>query len=62
MIIKDYHVICDICGTLLGNYGQYKPTHTKLRADGIKIVFNNGKAHTICAECFNNLPKKLDKI
>lgn len=58
MIIKIYHVVCDICGNPLGYYSQYKPTPTKLRADGIKIVINNGKAQTICAGCYNKLEKK----
>lgn len=58
MIVKSYAVYCDICEKPLGCYYNYKPTPTKLRADGIKIIFNNGKAQTICAECFNKLEKK----
>ncbi len=53
MIVKTYAVYCDICEKPLGCYYNYKPTPTKLRADGTKIIFNNGKAQTICAECYN---------
>lgn len=58
MIIKSYAVYCDICEKPLGCYYNYKPTTTKLRAEGIKIVINNGKAQTICDECFNKFNKK----
>lgn len=58
MIIKSYAVYCDICEKPLGFYCNYKPTPTKLRAEGIKIVINNGNAQTICAGCYNKLAKK----
>lgn len=58
MIVKAYSVYCDVCEKPLGCYYGYKPTFTKLRNDGIKVLINNGKAQTICADCFNKLPKK----
>lgn len=58
MVVKSYSVYCDICGKPLGCYYGYKPTLTKLRNDGIKVMINNGKAQTWCAECFNKLHKK----
>ena len=58
MIVKSYAVYCDLCERPLGCYYNYKPTATKLRAEGIKIVINNGKAQTLCAGCYNKLEKK----
>lgn len=58
MIIKSYAVYCDICEKPLGCYYNYKPTATQLRAEGIKIIINNGKAQTLCAECYKKLEKK----
>lgn len=54
MTIKSYDVICDYCGEHLGRYPQYAPTATKLRADGIKVVFNNGKARHLCIKCYKS--------
>jgi len=58
MIVKSYGVYCDICEKPLGCYYNYKPSPTKLRSDGIKIVFNNGKMRVFCAKCFKELPIK----
>lgn len=52
MIIKSYSVYCDICDKPLGCYYCYKPAYTKLRAEGIKVLINNGKAQTLCQKCF----------
>lgn len=54
MTIKSYDVVCDYCGEHLGRYHQYAPTATKLRADGIKVVFNNGKARHLCTKCYKS--------
>ena len=52
MIVKSYSVYCDICDKPLGCYYGYKPSYTKLRAEGIKVLINNGKAQTLCQKCF----------
>lgn len=57
MIVKNYDVFCDLCNKLLATYLEYKPTPTKLRQDGMKIVFNNGKIHIFCADCFKVIHK-----
>lgn len=58
MTIKTYDVICDYCEEHLGRYHHYAPTPTKLRADGIKVVFCNGKQRHLCAKCFKKYLKE----
>ncbi len=55
MIQKWYEVSCDICGIALNHYIALKPTPTKLRHDGIKVIINNGKVHTYCEECYKKI-------
>lgn len=53
MIVKSYSVYCDICDKSLVCFYGYKPSYTKLRAEGIKVIINNGNAQTLCQKCSN---------
>mgnify|MGYP000738966015 CR=1 FL=1 len=57
MTHKIYDAYCDGCGKGLNHYGS-APTATRLRKDGVKVKYQNGKMLTFCVECFNQLKKK----
>ena len=59
MIKKWYEVSCDLCGCVLNNFPNLKPTPTDLRRYGFKIRINNGKTFVFCEGCFKI--KKEDK-